>query len=147
MSPSPSRVDEQAIRFARRTQTQAIADGDIEAVAAFWAPDITICRALGHRVTGIEEAKAVIQGPGQANAPLRIIYRREAISVQVSGIWPLAYEEGRWSGHQGDANSDAILSGPYSAHWVKRDGRWLIRSELFVAISCSGVGCQAAALP
>jgi ketosteroid isomerase-like protein len=142
-----SKADEKVIRLARRTQTQAIANGDIDAVAKFWSPDITICRALGHRVSGIEAAKAVIQDQDQSDPSLRVIYQREAVSVEVSETWPLAYEEGRWSGHQGSVSNDPILSGRYSAQWVKRDGRWFIRSELFVALTCSGVGCNAVALP
>jgi ketosteroid isomerase-like protein len=140
-------ADEKVIRLARRVQTQAIANGDIEAVAKFWSPDITICRALGHRVSGIEEARAVIQGPSPGDATRTIIYQRESLSVQVSDNWPLAYEEGQWSGYLGSVDTVPIQSGRYSAHWVKRDGRWFIRSELFVALTCSGPGCDAIALP
>lgn len=144
---STSTTEEDVIRLARRTQTRAIADGDIEAVAKFWAPDITICRALGHRVNGIEEARAVMREPHPTDPSRKIIYQRQAVSVQVSETWPLAYEEGRWSGHEGSVSSNAVLSGRYSAQWVKREGQWLIRSELFVALACSGIGCNAVSLP
>jgi hypothetical protein len=40
-----------------------------------------------------------------------------------------------------------VIGGRYSAQWVKRDGRWLIRSEVFVALTCAGAGCEAAAVP
>jgi len=30
---------------------------------------------------------------------------------------------------------------------VKRDGRWLIRSEVFVALTCSDSGCKYPAAP
>jgi hypothetical protein len=67
--------------------------------------------------------------------------------VDVSDRWPLAYEEGRWSGHVGDADGQAVIAGRYAAQWVKRDGRWLIRSEVYVALTCDGAGCRFEALP
>ena len=41
----------------------------------------------------------------------------------------------------------AVISGRYAAQWVQRDGRWLIRSELFVALHCADAGCSFMALP
>ena len=40
-----------------------------------------------------------------------------------------------------------VIGGRYSAQWVKRGDQWLIRSEVFVALTCSGVGCDSAAVP
>jgi hypothetical protein len=40
-----------------------------------------------------------------------------------------------------------VMSGRYSAQWVKREEAWLIRSEIFVAINCNEEGCTASALP
>ena len=40
-----------------------------------------------------------------------------------------------------------VIGGPYSAQWVRREGRWLIRSELFVAVTCAGAGCGSRAVP
>ena len=44
--------------------------------------------------------------------------------MQVSPNWPLAYEEGRWSGHPGSVANAPVLGGRYSAQWVLRDGKW-----------------------
>ena len=46
-----------------------------------------------------------------------------------------------------NVSGPVVIGGRFSAQWVKRDGKWLIRSEVFVALSCAGVGCAAAALP
>jgi hypothetical protein len=35
----------------------------------------------------------------------------------------------------------------YSAQWVKRGDQWLIRSEVFVALTCTSGGCESAAVP
>ena len=76
-----------------------------------------------------------------------LVYQRDPESVEVSANFPLAFESGRWAGHLGGANGPVVIGGPYSAQWVKRDGRWLIRSEVFVAMTCAGVGCGYAAVP
>jgi ketosteroid isomerase-like protein len=138
-------ADEAAIRLARTTQTKAIADNDLDRVVSYWTADVTIRRALGQPLSGIDAARKVLEPTGSA-APV-VIYQRESVSVEVSPNWPLAYEEGRWSGYLGSINTTPILSGRYSAQWVKRDGQWLIRSEVFVALNCTGSGCKAQAVP
>ena len=137
--------DEAAIREARSTQTKAIAKNDLDTVVKYWTPDITIRRALGQPVDGAIAARKVLEPTGSTATP--IIFQREAISVEVSPNWPLAYEEGRWSGHIGSADAKPVLGGRYSAQWVKRDGKWLIRSEVFVALTCADAACKSAAVP
>lgn len=143
--------DEAAIRFARVTQTKALAANDLDRVVSFWTPDITIRRALGQPLSGVAEARKALEPAAPivaatATAPA-IIYQREAVSVTVSSNWPLAYEEGRWSGHSASVDTPAIIGGRYSAQWVKRDGKWFIRSEVFVALTCLDAACKFAAAP
>ena len=137
--------DEAAIRTARSVQTQALAANDLDKVVAYWSPDITIRRALGQPVTGADAARKLLEPTGSTATP--VIYQREAVSVEVSGNWPMAYEEGRWSGHPGSASAPAIIGGRYSAQWVKRNGQWLIRSEVFVALTCADAGCKYPSAP
>ena len=137
--------DELEIRTARATQTKAMADRDLDAVATFWSEDVTMRRALGHAVNGRSEYRSMLRSAGSERNP--IIYQRAAVTVEVSRRWPLAYEEGQWSGHIGDVDRPAAMAGRYAAQWVKRDGRWLIRSEVFVALTCDGDGCSYEALP
>lgn len=35
----------------------------------------------------------------------------------------------------------------YSAQWVKRDGKWFIRSEVYVALDGGGAGLEFKAAP
>lgn len=138
-------ADAQAIREARKIQTQALADEDVELVASFWTEDLTIRRALGHIVANKAEAVAIIQPTG--DPATRVIFQRKSTKVKVSGNWPLAYEEGVWAGHLGGVDGPVIASGNYGAQWVKRDGEWYIRSEVFVALDCKDSGCDFQALP
>lgn len=134
-----------AIREARATQTAAIASGDLDRVAGYWTEDVTIRRALGQAVEGAAAARKIFTTAGQGAAAL--IYQRRAVEIDVSETWPLAYEAGIWSGHLGSVATPEIIGGRYSAQWVKRDGRWLIRSEVFVALTCRADGCGMPAVP
>ena len=127
-------TDAALIRAARATQTAAIARGDFDTVASFWTEDITVRRALGQPLNGIAETLSVLKQ--ESDDPL--VYQREAVSIDVSSHWPFAFEEGIWSGHPGSAEAEPVIGGRYAAQWVKQDGRWLIRSEVFVALTKSG---------
>lgn len=144
--PAGASNDERAIWEARRLQTQALARNDLDTVVRYWDPAITIRRALGHPVDGAAAARKLLE-PSNPPAATTIVFQRESTAVEVSTNWPLAYEQGRWSGHVGTADAKPIMSGKYAAQWVKRDGQWLIRSEVFVALECADAGCKAAALP
>jgi ketosteroid isomerase-like protein len=126
-------ADEAAIDEARRLQTQVLATNDLDAVVKYWDPAITIRRALGHPVEGVSAARKLLEPASAPNSATAVVFQREATSVTVSSNWPLAYKEGRWSGHMGSATAKPIMSGKYAAQWVKRDG--------------ADAGCKAAALP
>jgi len=141
-----SAADDRAlVAAARVAQNRAIAAGDLDLVASFWTEDVTVRRALGERLSGRAAAQEALQPTGPPAS--RIVYQRLTREIDVSPHWPLAFETGTWQGHQGSVTGPTTIGGRYSAQWVKRGGRWLIRSEVFVALTCSGAGCQAAAVP
>jgi ketosteroid isomerase-like protein len=137
--------DAAAIRAARTAQNEAIAGGNLDRVAAFWTEDVTVRRALGQALAGRAAARQALEPGGAPTA--RLVYQRRTADVAVSATWPLAFESGTWEGHLGGAAGPIVISGRFSAQWVKRDGRWLIRSEVFVALACAGIGCESAAVP
>src|SRR5258708_3949008 len=134
-----------AIRAARTAQNTAIAAGDLDRVASFWTEDVTVRRALGQPLSGREAARKALEPP--PDPATRLIYQRLTKDVEVSPTWPLAFETGTWEGHQGTPGGPVVIGGRYSAQWVKRGDRWLIRSEVFVALTCSAAACDAAAVP
>jgi ketosteroid isomerase-like protein len=141
-----SAADDRAlVEAARVAQNRAIAAGDLDLVASFWTDDVTVRRALGHPLAGRAAALEALQPAGPPAS--RIVYQRLTSEIDVSPNWPLAFETGTWQGHLGSVTGPAIIGGRYSAQWVKRGDRWLIRSEVFVALSCNGAGCQSAAVP
>jgi ketosteroid isomerase-like protein len=134
-----------AIQAARVAQNKAIAAGDLDRVAAFWTEDVTVRRALGQPVAGRAAARQALEGPAPP-AP-RLVYQRLTKDIEVSPKWPLAFETGTWEAHQGTLAGPTVIAGRYSAQWVKRGDQWLIRSEVFVALTCAGAGCESAAAP
>src|SRR4051812_43573810 len=137
--------DDAAIRAARVAQNAAIAAADLDRAASFWTEDVTVRRALGQPLSGRDAARLALQ-PAAAPAP-HLIYQRLTTEIEVSPKWPLAFETGTWQGHLDAIAGPVVIAGRYSAQWVKRGERWLIRSEVFVALTCSGVGCGSSAVP
>jgi ketosteroid isomerase-like protein len=126
-------------------QNTAIAAGDLDRAAGFWTDDVTVRRALGQPLSGKDAARKALEPPPAPAMPL--IYQRLTKDVEVSPKWPLAFETGIWQGRRNTLNGPVVIGGRYSAQWVKRGDRWLIRSEVFVALTCSGSGCEAVAVP
>jgi len=124
------------VRAARATQNTAIAAHDLDRVASFWTEDVVIRSGLGRVVQGRANYRT-------AMASDSTIFRREPDRVDVSDNerWPLAFESGTWTG-RARPDGRALIRGRYAAQWIKRNGRWLIRAEVFVALGCAGEGCS-----
>lgn len=145
-SPAASSVDAQSIKSARLQQNLAIARHDVDRVASFWTDDVTICRGLGVQLAGKASYRKLFEDDDPA-ADGVITYERIPTAIETSTTWPLAFETGVWKGHVGGAHGAVVIQGRYSAQWVKRADRWLIRSEVFVALRGAGSGLQMKAAP
>jgi ketosteroid isomerase-like protein len=143
-TPAERTRDAGDIRIARRAQNAAMAAGDVERAATWWTDDVAIRRGLGAPVTGLAAYKAILERAPVSDTAL--VYDRTTTGVTVSDHWPLAFETGIWVARRGGKGA-ALITGQYSAQWVKRDGKWLIRGEVFVALTCAGIGCDSKALP
>jgi ketosteroid isomerase-like protein len=135
-APQTSR-EAAAVRSARSAQNTAIAAHDFDRAANYWTEDVVIRSGLGRVVQGRANYRAAMA------ADTATVFRREPDRVDVSGNdrWPLAFESGTWAGHAA-RDGRPLIRGRYAAQWIKRDGRWLIRAEVFVALGCSNDGCS-----
>ncbi len=142
MDSSPVKdAEAREVRSAREAQNRAIVAGDFDQIESYWTEDVSIRRALGAVINGREAYKQLfVADPGT-------LYQRHPTSISIAEGWPLAFETGEWEGHVGGPKSPVVIWGPYSAQWVKRGGRWLIRGEVFVPLHCAGVGCDWKAAP
>ena len=134
------------IKQARLQQNAAIIRHDLDAIASYWTDDVTICRGLGLQLAGKAAYRKLFEGDDPTSKDV-IIYERIPASVEVSAVWPLAFETGTWKGHLGNDKGPVVIGGRYSAQWVKRADKWLIRSEVFVALTGSGSGLRMKAAP
>lgn len=132
--------DIEAVRQARLDQNHAMASGDVERAASFWTDDVTLRRGLGASVIGKEAYRSLLDEQG-------LVYVRQPDLIEVSPHWPLAYESGTWTATSRDTNGPPMITGRYSAQWVKREGCWLIRAEVFVALTCNDEACSSLAAP
>ena len=142
---APRSGDEQAVREARAAQNRAIVAGNAELVASFWTDDVAIRRGLGQPVSGRAAYRQLFER--EATNDSAVVYQRDPVTVEVSSRWPLAFESGTWVGYLGSVKGPAMIRGRYSAQWVRRNGRWFIRSETFVALTCHAAGCSYESVP
>lgn len=144
-APATSTADRALIKHARLQQNAAIVKNDVDAIASYWTDDVTICRGLGLQVAGKAAYRKLFEGDDPTSKDV-IVYERIPVSIDASPVWPLAFETGVWKGHRGSAHGPTILQGRYSAQWVKRADKWLIRSEVYVALEGfdQGLGMKAA---
>ena len=132
----PSR-EAASVRAARTAQNTAMASRDLERTASFWTDDVVIRSGLGRVIQGRANYRSTL------GADSVTIYRRDPDRVDVSDNdrWPLAFESGTWTGRDA-RDGKQLIRGRYAAQWIKRDGRWLIRGEVFVALGCFNSGCS-----
>lgn len=133
-------AEESAIRAGRAAQNEAIREGDFDRVATWWTEDVTIRAGLGFTLNGRAEYRAAF------GRDTSVVYVRTPNRIEVSETWPLAWEEGTWVGSR-RADGARLISGRYAAQWIRLDDGWKIRSELFVAMDCSGDGCAWTVFP
>lgn len=144
--PAPTAASEaQAIRDARAAQNVAIRERDLDGIARHLESDVQVTSGTGTHVRGRDAYRAAFEDEFRASDD--VTYRRVPDSIELSSVGGsrgddlLAAERGTWTGSWTTRRGPVSMRGVYSAMWRKRDGRWRIRSELFVALTCSGAGC------
>jgi ketosteroid isomerase-like protein len=73
--------------------------------------------------------------------PDLVTYIRTPDQVTISDAGDRAFESGKWQGIWRNPKTGSLMSGEYSAHWVKKNGVWLTLAEVYVTLHCAGPIC------
>ncbi len=132
--------DVKTIHSARKAFNQAIANHDVEAMKAFLAEDYVATISTGE-IQRSREAHIKSFTEHFKQFP-DVKYIRNPTAIQMSETHPHAFEQGTWVGTMTTDGGPKKVAGEYTAAWKRTDQGWLIYSELFVAFSCHGEGCE-----
>jgi uncharacterized protein (TIGR02246 family) len=128
--------DEQAIRRLRAEFNRAIASHDRSAMPKFWRDDIHVTNGVGKHLSGRDAVSAAFDSIFAD--PTFITYYRTPDRVELSESGVRAAESGSWLGQWKKADGMQEVRGKYLAMWRKENDHWLIQSELYVLMRCSG---------
>ena len=128
------------VRSLRKQSNAAIARHDVEAVVSFLDAEYQITVGSGALFHGTAAESEGWRAEFAQAADL--VYVRNPESVEVSSSGERAAEIGVWVGSWTTPDGPHRTCGRYAAHWRKVSGSWKIRAELFVTLSCEGVGCS-----
>lgn len=129
--------DVEEIRRARNDLNEALATRNVERYASYWAKDPVVMWGGGGLRVGLDDnvirMSSVFEDPHFSG-------KRTPENIEVDNGSPLyAAESGVWVWSRGlKAGGVATYRGRYLIMWLKADGQWKIRSELYVETSCSG---------
>jgi ketosteroid isomerase-like protein len=126
----------QAIRLVRERSNAAIANRDLAALRGTWVEDIHVTASSGMVFQNSREMERAFTSSFED--PDFVTYRRIPDTVSVSEGGGFGAEHGRWVGTWAKTDGEMNVRGVYLAQWQNREGVWRIRSEVFVALSCTG---------
>ena len=129
-------IDEKMIVDKRMAFNGAIADHDISKMGEYCAADIIVVTSRNSRFTNSDQYAEGLQREFKTKED--VIYIRTPESIKVFPSWEMAAESGLWIGKWKNNNESIEIEGTYYAKWKKRDGQWLITSEVFTPLKCTG---------
>ena len=128
--------DEQVIRQRRASSNAAIAKHDTAGVGAIFAPNVVV--VTSNSTHGIGREDNVRRFSDQFRARKDVVYVRTPDEVRVFEPWGMASERGHWTGSWTDADGKISIAGSYFAKWRRVNGTWLVESETYVPVTCTG---------
>ena len=122
--------DVAAIKLNRAASNAAIAKHDVDGIAKFWLDDFVQVIGRGTYQTGKENIAASWKAVFDNNA--QVSYVRNPDEIIISDNDTLAWEKGKWIGIYTYSKG-----GNYAAMWIKRNGIWMLKAELFVSLEAN----------
>ncbi|MCC2602509.1 nuclear transport factor 2 family protein [Sphingopyxis yananensis] len=123
---------ELAIRSRRAAFNHCLAAADLAGIGPILAQQVLMVTGTDSGVIAGRKAQ-LLAWKREFAAQDRCIYTRTPDHVLVSGVEPLAMEDGHWTGVS--ALSGATLaSGRYSAKWRETAAEWVIEAEIYITL-------------
>ena len=130
-SATPQGDEIAAIRARRLAYNQAIADRRADALPGFVVPGFVEVTSGGGITIGADKVRGSYAAV-EFRDPAFITYERHTQSIAISANGSVAVERGRWIARYRTATTtEARASGLYQAGWVKQDGVWRVRTEIY----------------
>ncbi len=126
----------QAIRAVRELSNAAIADRDLGTLRGTWVEDVHVTASSGVVFQDSQEMARAFASSFED--PEFVTYRRIPETVSVSEGGGFGAEYGEWVGTWAKTDGEMNVHGVYLAQWRNLEDVWRIRSEVFVALSCTG---------
>jgi ketosteroid isomerase-like protein len=132
-----TRGDVEEIRRARSDLNEALAERSIARYARYWTKDAVVMWAGGGLRIGLHDN--AIRMARTFEDP-HFSGKRTSENIEIDNGSPLyASESGIWVWSAGlKTGGVGTYRGRYLIMWLKTDGQWKIRSELYVETHCSG---------
>jgi len=127
ISAQTKNTDIELIKSYRASSNAAIAKHDVNGISKFWLDDFVQVIGRGTYQTGKENIAASWKTLFDSNAQVSYVRNPEAIIISDNDT--LAWENGNWIGVHTYSKG-----GKYAAMWIKRNGRWMLKAELFVSL-------------
>jgi ketosteroid isomerase-like protein len=133
------------IQESRAASNAALAARNAAGVAAFFASDGRAIAASGTEYAGRE---AIEKSLAERFETMKdVVYVRTPSTIIVSSSGDAASERGTWTGRWTNEAGPVEMKGEYMAVWRGSIGptgtpAWSVQSELYVALSCEGTGCE-----
>jgi ketosteroid isomerase-like protein len=136
-TPGAEPLEAVEIRAARRSFNEAIASRDLDVISALLMPTYHIVTGRSAQSEGHDANVAAWQDMFATDSTM--IYVRSTREVRVNREFGLAEELGDWTGSYTSDGFPGEAGGVYAAKWQRAtDGRWLLQSEVFTTLECSG---------
>ena len=125
--------DKNLIHDIRSKSNLALKSHHIDTVISLLTDDINIAASNGKIFSGKEEFGRALRDVFNTNPDL--YYVRSSEEVLLNKDNSIAWEKGNWVALRPESKDWDSYGGLYSAYWIKKDGTWKIKSELFVRLN------------
>jgi ketosteroid isomerase-like protein len=118
------------IKSNRAASNDAITRHDVDGIAKFWLDDFV--QVIGRGIYQTGKDSIIASWKALFNSNSQVAYTRDPKEITISDNDTLAWEQGEWIGIHTYSKG-----GNYAAMWIKRNGNWMLKAELFVSLKAN----------